>query len=67
MFLFQVLSILAKQLVNVRKQKAKIFVIGSKMQSLGTQQRVGGCMISLNRLFAECFCQDSDAIVRLYI
>ncbi|XP_076445008.1 charged multivesicular body protein 2b-like [Babylonia areolata] len=36
----QAATILAKQLVNLRKQKTKSFAAGSKMQAIGHQQKV---------------------------
>ncbi|KAK2177752.1 hypothetical protein NP493_582g03050 [Ridgeia piscesae] len=56
----QVLAILAKQLVNVRKQKAKIFVVGSKMQSLGTQQRVRGCLMATNAVMVDAISKTTE-------
>lgn len=37
---FQACTVLAKQLVNVRNQKTKTYAMGSRMQSIGCQQKV---------------------------
>lgn len=36
----EALTILAKQLVNLRKQKTKTYAVGSKIQSIGTQGKL---------------------------
>ena len=38
--ILQVLAVLAKQLVNLRKQKTKTYAVGSKIQAIGTQGKV---------------------------
>jgi len=42
---FQAVTILAKQLVNLRKQKTKTYAVGSRMQAVGTQGKVSGLLI----------------------
>jgi len=37
---FQAVTVLAKQLVNLRKQKTKTYAIGSRVQAVGTQGKV---------------------------
>ena len=47
----QVATILAKQLVQLRKQRTKSYAIGSRVQSIGTQAKV-----SLSRIFPMPSC-----------
>jgi len=42
----QALTILAKQLVNLRKQKTKTYAIGSRVQAIGTQGKVQSFFIN---------------------
>ena len=44
-FLLQAATILAKQLVQLRKQKTKTYQVGSRIQSVGTQAKVITCEI----------------------
>jgi len=37
---FQAVTVLAKQLVNLRKQKTKTYAVGSRVQAIGTQGKV---------------------------
>jgi len=41
----QAVTILAKQLVNLRKQKTKTYAVGSRVQAIGTQGKVNSLQI----------------------
>ena len=45
-FSLQACTVLAKQLVNLRKQKNRSYATGSKIQAVGNQQKVNGFLIS---------------------
>jgi len=45
MHVAQALTILAKQLVNLRKQKTKTYAVGSRVQAIGTQGKVSEVIV----------------------
>jgi charged multivesicular body protein 2B len=57
----QAVTVLAKQLVNLRKQKTKTYAVGSKMQAIGTQ----GKMMHSNMKMADAMGTTTKSMVAM--
>jgi charged multivesicular body protein 2B len=57
----QAVAVLAKQLVNLRKQKTKTYAVGSKMQAIGTQ----GKMMHSNMKMADAMATTTKSMVAM--
>jgi len=57
----QAVAVLAKQLVNLRKQKTKTYAVGSKMQAIGTQ----GKMMHSNMKMADAMGTTTKSMVAM--
>jgi charged multivesicular body protein 2B len=57
----QAVTVLAKQLVNLRKQKTKTYAVGSKMQAIGTQ----GKLMQSNMKMADAMATTTKTMVSM--
>jgi charged multivesicular body protein 2B len=57
----QAVTVLAKQLVNLRKQKTKTYAVGSKMQAIGTQ----GKLMQSNMKMADAMATTTKSMVSM--
>lgn len=57
----EAVTILAKQLVNLRKQKTKTYAVGSKMQAVGTQ----GKLMQSNMKMADAMATTTKSMVAM--